>query len=400
MRRYWLSIALVLFIALSLGTYYIQANGRYPEFALTKQEGDEKEAANVLLQGRFGQIPRNNLVAIGSQGSEYEIERPFLARISTYWGSEELRRLMDEHRQFMRGKRDPRSFYEDDRLLAYADVKGDYTNSGLRNSRFVVSVLDKNTGQASSYEAGVPNGNMYNQIIVNDVQVIGEQLKVTAQNYNKNGVEIHLYTLGLTSGNAPADQTLIRVSDQPNMDMNLSSGDEENMLSPSRYIVFRLSTLKRVPTEYGGYNMEETAARLLVFNIQTGQEVKIESQDINDLLKSGSKYKDLSISSQGDNLFLAKKTEEGVRTIRYNIPEAKVAVRDVQTDSVDRTIIKNGRLYMLIRNASEKRELPSLVIADAGTGNLLYKGKISLKETDLYHPDEINKLYIYDLVVK
>lgn len=402
MRRYWLTIVLVPFIVLCIGTYYIQAESRYPEFVLQKQEGDEKEAAFVLLRGQYGENSRPETVTIGSQGSEYDGERSFFARIAPYWGSEEVKKLAEEHRNFMRGKREPFSFYEDDDLLVYANVKGDDFGKQLKNARFSVSLLDKKTGRSSSYEVGVPNGNLYNWIYVYDVQVVGDQVKVVTQNNDANSrSEIHLYSFGLRNGEAPADQILFREQESENMKTNIGGGFEENAVRPSRYIVFHAIQLKQAQggqSGYGGYPMEEAGAQLLVFDIQTGQEVKIESREINDLLRDGTRHA-FSLSLQGDNIFLANKSGEGVRVIRYNIPEAKTTVNDVGIDSVVHTTLKNGRLYMLIGKNMGRQELPSLAVADASTGKLLYKGTISLKGTEPDRTDALRKLFVYDLLV-
>lgn len=398
MRRYWILIVLVPLIVLCVGAYYVQADSRYPEFVLEKQEGDEKEAAAVLLRGQFGQNHRQGAVTVGLQGSEYSSEQSFFARIAPRWGREEIKKLAEEHRNFIRGKRNPLSFYEDDNLLAYADVTGDFSNSGLYNFRFAVSLLDKKNGRSSSYEVSVPNGNLYTQINVYDVQAIGGQLKAVTQNYKSDGSsEIHLYSLALTNGQAPVDQILLQ---SENADSNILGGYEANALRPSRYVVFHAVQFHKVQNAHGDYSREEAGGRLFVFNIENGQEVRIESPEISDLLSGGARQDAFSINSEGDNLFLAKKTGQGVRLIQYNIPEAKISVKDIQTDFVVYTTVKNGRLYMLVKKNTDREELPSLAVADAGTGNLLFKGSISLKESEPRRTGEFSKLFIHDLLVK
>lgn len=404
MRRYWFSIILFPLIVLCVGTYYIQAESRYPEFVLEKQEGDEKEAAAVQLQGQFRQGSMRDAVNIGLHGSEYAGEKSFLARIAPYWGREEVKKLAEEYRNFMRGKREHFSFYEDERLLVYANVKEKYSGSGQYSFRFTVSLLDKKTYRSSSYEVNVPNGNLYNRVIVNDVQVVGEQLKVVTQNYNNNGnteiVEIHLYTLGLTDAKEPVDQVLFQSRGNTDMNTNIGMGNEENVIHPNKYIVIHSVQIEKVQNDRGGYTMKETGGQLHVFDIQSGQEVKLESQEISEFLSGGARENRLGISLQGDNLFLAKKTGKGTRVVRYNIPEARLTAHDVQTDSVDNLTLMNGRLYMLTKKYADKEELPSLVVADADTGKLLFKGDISLKGTESNRADELGNLYIYDLLVK
>ncbi len=54
MKRYWLSIVLVVLIVVSLGIFYIESSlNSLPSFTLAKLEGDEKQAAAVVVQGKF-----------------------------------------------------------------------------------------------------------------------------------------------------------------------------------------------------------------------------------------------------------------------------------------------------------------------------------------------------------
>jgi hypothetical protein len=403
MKRFWLSILLVPLIVAGVGSYYIQAAAhRMPEFVLQRQSGDEQAAARVSFQGAYGIREFRETVSIDAQGSEYYREKSLFDKLSSPdWGSWDLKRLIERYPQFMRGKREVRALYEDENRLAYANVKGE-GSEGRRNFRFAVSVLDKKQDRTvSSYEAAVPNGKLYQQILVHDVQVVGEQLKVVTVNYTYNGQqEPHLYTLGLQSGQAPMDQTLpYEPSGSPDIETFLEEGYPSNAAEPSRYTVLYAMLTKKVKEADGSYSFEEMGGRLLVYDIRSGQEVKIDSQEISDFL-SGGRQGHL-IEHEGDSLYFAKQTGQGVTVIQYDIAGAKSVERSVQTGADLRFMdLDDRRLYMVTGSDQKGFAPPSLVIADVTTGSTIYQGTIALKEADRYPAETLNNLMIHGFTVK
>jgi hypothetical protein len=404
MKRYWTSILLVPVIVLCIGTYYIQAAAfGLPQFVIEKQEGDENAADGVDLSGQYGGSNRSSEpLNIGLQGSEYVNEKSFFERLSPYWGSEEVKRLAEEYRDFMRGKRGPQSFYEDDGLLAYVNVKEDnLPGTGRVNYRFEVSSQDKKNGRSSSYEVAVPNGNRYGMVQVQDVQATQGQLKVVTQNFMKNNgqTEIHLYSLDEVNRQTPADRTLWK---QPpgsaDTDTNISAVYETDWVHANPYSAFLVSQYQRNKTDQSGSEAKKTGSQLLIFDIRTGEEVKLESQEIRDFLSGDWEMKQGGISIQGDNLYLAKNGGNGFNVIRWSIPDAKLSMQEIRSDSVTYSILKNDRFYMLTRR--NPKELPSLVVADANTGSVLFKGTVSLKGSEQQRAEKLAKLTIYAVNVK
>jgi hypothetical protein len=404
MKRHWLSFVVAAFSVLCIGGYYIQAAAtQLPDFTLETKEGDEKEASALMLAGRFGQNRYNEAVNISSQGSEYTRQRSFLERMATpYWGSDELTKLSEEHKQFMRGKREPFSFYEDGDLIAYVNAKSDFSAAaGYINLRFTVSVLDKKSKGVSSYELSVPDGNKYQQLMVHDIQVVGEQLKVVTENSKTGGSsEVHLYTL--TKGKAPVDQTLLSYSSEssPDTRVNMRRVYDTDETAPHRFIAFYVVQTKNVRNESGSYTEQEVGGQVHIYNIQNGEEVKLESREITDLLGGQKDSNSLNLNTEAEHLFLTKESKQGMRVIDYSIPDAKVTANDVLLGPVMSSKVKNHRLYMLMNNKGDNKQPSTVAVADVNTGQLLYKGTVSLRGTEQSQGDSMSKLFVHDIIVK
>jgi hypothetical protein len=396
--RYWLSIALALLIVVSVGSYYIEADSSKPDFVLVKRMGDEKEAAGVRLSGQFGQNGPDGAVSIGTAGSEYRSDRFLAARLDPYWGYGQFRRVIAEHRNFMRGKQNWSELYEDGSVLAYADVREVGAGAAARSYKLAVSWLDKATNRTSSFEVGLPTSAAYKQVRVADVQVFGDQLKIVTRNYRTSdeNAEIHLYSLALKDGSVLSDKKLLLEEG----DVLVRGPYEEEWFRSSRYAVFLVGQLRQVPGGRKDYSAEETGRQLALFDLQTGEQVKIVSAEIADLLDSTSEPIDLNISLQGDKLYAAKKIESGAREIMYDIATAKTSVHDVQTDPVRFMTLGGGRLYMLTDPHADKKELPSLVVADAAAGKLLYEGTVAVKGSEQDSAAALSKLTIFNMLVQ
>jgi hypothetical protein len=405
MKRYWLSFVVAVFSVLCISGFYIQAAVKQlPDFALQTKEGDEKEASAFMLRGQYGQNRYTETVNISYEGSEYTSQRTFLERMTTtYWGSDGLTKLSEEHRQFMRGKREPFSFYEGGDLVAYVNVTSNFSAAAGYNPRFMVSVLDKKGGGVSSYELSVPDGNKYQQLMVHDIQVMGEQLKVVTENYSTTGgrSEVHLYTLGLMNDKTPIDQTLLSYSgtSSPDTRIDMRRVNDTDEIAPHQFIAFHIVQVKNVRNDGVSYREQEVGGQVHIYNIQTGDEMKMQSGEIADLLGGQIVANTVHLNIEADHLYLTKEGKEGLSVIKYSIPDGKVTANDIQVGSIMSSIVKNQRIYMLLM--TDKGERPSTVaVADVNTGKLLYTGVVSLRATEQSSGDSMSKLFVHELVVK
>lgn len=428
MRRYGLSIVFVLLIVISIGTFYIQTTASsYPDFILKKQYGDEKEIEGVSLRGQYFNNRINATINVSSAGTKYMNERSLFGLIDPYyWDNGEVKQIVSEHRQFMRGKRGFNGIYEDDQLLVYAEAKSDDSvSSGVRRFYFEVSVLDKKQNKTWSYEVSVPDGELNRIINVLDVQVFGDEIIVVTSNFNMIDSEYHRYSLGLKSNQIPLDQ-LIMLPQPQNVEIersgtvvnfNVQRVYETSITKPSQYNIFYAIQTQTVPESNNMINsnnvsvqlinpvtsQEIVSAQMIVYDLQTGREVKIDSQEVIEFLETQSGTNLMNFDMDGDNVFLTKQSNQGVIVMEYNIPNDKATIHDVQlddqTDAVIYKVIKNQRLYMLMGDVTDSNQ-PSLIIVDLNSDKMIYKGTIELNETEQYKTNELNKLSFYHIVVK
>lgn len=428
MRRYGLSIVFVLLIVISIGTFYIQTTASsYPDFILKKQYGDEKEIEGVSLRGQYFNNRINATINVSSAGTKYMNERSLFGLIDPYyWDNGEVKQIVSEHRQFMRGKRGFNGIYEDDQLLVYAEAKSDDSvSSGVRRFYFEVSVLDKKQNKTWSYEVSVPDGELNRIINVLDVQVFGDEIVVVTSNFNMIDSEYHRYSLGLKSNQIPLDQ-LIMLPQPQNVEIersgtvvnfNVQRVYETSITKPSQYNIFYAIQTQTVPESNNMINsnnvsvqlinpvtsQEIVSAQMIVYDLQTGREVKIDSQEVIEFLETQSGTNLMNFDMDGDNVFLTKQSNQGVIVMEYNIPNDKATIHDVQlddqTDAVIYKVIKNQRLYMLMGDVTDSNQ-PSLIIVDLNSDKMIYKGTIELNETEQYKTNELNKLSFYHIVVK
>ena len=254
MKRYWLSIVLVVLIVVSLGIFYIGSSlNPLPSFTLAKLEGDEKQAAAVVVQGSLAKS--NGFVWIGQTGSTYDSEQTYLEQfVDLYFPAEnglgQLAQLKKEHRSFMRGKQNLGGFYEDKQVLAdvelisiYNDVKRNY------NFRLKVSMLDKEDNQVNEFEVSIPQDSEYQWMTILDVQIVGKQLKVLTQNVKQNAesswigdrTESHIYSIDV-AGEKIVDDLISGMDKQinANEELRFSLVNNTNLLKPSERAIYQL----------------------------------------------------------------------------------------------------------------------------------------------------------------
>jgi hypothetical protein len=409
MKRYWKVAVLVPFIVLCIGTYYINAaSTSYPDYYLKTQAGDEKEVSGISLQANY----TNQSLAIHSEGSVYQSEESFWDSLnSRYYNVPAIAKLRKEHRQFMRGKDNPASFYEDDKVLSYVEIESKYIPGiGQADSRFIVSDYDKEQNRSSSFKVTVPQENDYQWINICDVQIVGRTLNLITMNTKNNEArainatytEVHLYKLDLDQKNIAADQIILS-GDSANLDerIEIRSVFETVFTKPNRYSVFQITHSKKEERKVASGFISTGIQELVYYDLESSRLVPIQAESINELIK---KSDNLTISYSHNELMLTYlKDPNAVRVIRYSLAENKVK-SDLTIDTkhslangerLTFAVIAKNRLYMI---GSLKHETfgvaPSLVIADLDTGGILYEGYISRKDNKEISDFEINNILI------
>lgn len=225
MRRYLLSIVLVLFAVTGIGAYFAYgASDRLPEFRLVTLQGDEAVGENIRLGGSYGGRMRSQFLSVEVRGSYYDRDRS----LAQQWreradADPEIAALIRDHRRFMRGK--PRyawalqNLHKDREWLIYADAALYRRGPSAWDVVATIEMLPLSGGEARRYEVTLDQVSANRGGYVRDVARIGE--------------ELHLI---LRVGNDQFADYILDMSGRLIRKVNLAGGDGEPVNSANRYL--------------------------------------------------------------------------------------------------------------------------------------------------------------------
>lgn len=131
MRRYWLSILMVVLGVSGIATYYSYGRLDFlPDYKLETIQGDAKEGAVIELSGSQYLERRSEALNINFKGSEYyrsneNMRKNVLSGDSWFYKQPDIKQMIKDHKSFMRGKLNAQGFYRDEEWVVYAEVKAE-----------------------------------------------------------------------------------------------------------------------------------------------------------------------------------------------------------------------------------------------------------------------------------
>ncbi|MFC4808300.1 hypothetical protein [Paenibacillus sp. GCM10023250] len=404
MRRYWLSIALPVFVAASIGTYYVGAATRdMPDFRIETVAGDPKEAAKLILKAdtRIGD-EKYHRVEIGTNGSVYNERRSFLAQLDNDFtdNSPDLVRLKKEHRGFMRGKLSTNGFYAGDEAIIYADARPKETNpaSGLSDYSIAVAALDLKTGKKTHFDAIMPGKQQYSYLYVYDVQMLDGQAKLLVQLSKDRGfgqlgmmTEIHLLTVDLDNEGIAGDMTVAADADQGagKREQYAIHATSEGAASPSGYALLSGSNVQAGKDKDGTYTERTLASQVLVLDYKTGKltPVPAEGGDEANTARMLSGGKLITIKKAAGKLTLrSDDLASNERGETYDVPLDLAAA-----NSSMQRFIYGGRLYVLNRVNADGE----ILVVNLADGKVTYRGKLTVDGTPERQRELLQPMTLY-----
>ncbi|UKS27500.1 hypothetical protein LOZ80_00670 [Paenibacillus sp. HWE-109] len=408
MKRYWLLIVLIVFSVCSMSYYYVaEAQSPKPEYYLKTIAGQEENAAKVVVQGSY----EVEAISVTTQGSYYPSDH------QTYWKQldssdyflDDLAGLREQHRSFMRGKRDVNAFFEDEKVIGYAGSESPFGLEKEQSDILNIALYDKGQKKQSADFKVQIKKNKDEFISVSDVQVKERTMKVVVAYQPKfhsetefASTEYHLYTIDLDKRSIVAHE---RIETGAKQDAKLRTivynvwGTQP--LSAKGYIIFDQTTyaLKDVKDHRPDTSNDELLNHeIFAYDIWKGQLTKIQNESIQKLLmKSGD---DLIIRQTGDNVYFNLFSESGPsEVLSYSISDNKVnsdvvlELQSLQSEWGRTGIfqIVNNRLYMLMFG----KQNPAIAIVDLATKKTIYQGVIERKDMV-----KVDKLAFSDITVK
>ncbi|MGX1826599.1 hypothetical protein ACWIDQ_21610, partial [Heyndrickxia sporothermodurans] len=195
MKRYISSIVIIAIMFCTIGAFYIYtaAANSLPEVKIVKVSGNDDELKNVVISGNYHIGNANENFEATKKGTTYFSERSIFERLDLEKGK--LLELRKNYRNFMRGKHDLDSIYEDNELLIYTELNPRYNKYSMD-----FSILNKKNKKKNSFKVEIPNYQEFTEVYFHDVQRVGNELKVITENnrrsdQDKNKIELHVYTI-------------------------------------------------------------------------------------------------------------------------------------------------------------------------------------------------------------
>lgn len=404
MRKHWKLITLVILMLVTLGVFYTHSSLaalKYPEFKIKTLSGDESEIENSVLYASLVDNEENVFAEITSKGTDYLGNYSYLDSLLMWDESTEVKRLQKEYRKFMRGKNGYlNQIYEDENVLAYVEMKMDYSNTGnyQLTYSFYVDVLDKATNQSRTFTVPVPENQNYNYVQVHQIQVMEGQVKVVTVNdlvrsvseagYDSYHDEIHLYSINIKNEELVRDDILLDLPKKDNTSFGIDVLDRENESGVGDYIAYHVQSteLGLVDETDGSYEAGMTESRLFLYNLKT-----MEQKEVN--MPSGYDEELYPELLSAEYIYFSQDIEDQLDLIQYNFNTDEVEEQYVfellnsGETSQSNYAIMNEKIYLM--NQPVIGEVATDVkVADIKTGDVLYEGVVEISKAN-----KNNKLY-------
>ncbi|MFC3747631.1 hypothetical protein [Paenibacillus sp. GCM10012306] len=185
MKKYIVNAVLVVFAVITIGTYYVQASQEtLPNYKLTMVQGDASFVEGIALYGNY--LTKDSVFGIKrayitTNGTDYPDEKSTISQsLNQRPVKTQLDEWIDQHRQFMRGKKNLAGFYENQDILAYVNGTVDQQQSNdpsaKRKAEISISVLNKQKDDTQEIRSDLNVDHDVSNIFVQNVQLVDQQL--------------------------------------------------------------------------------------------------------------------------------------------------------------------------------------------------------------------------------
>ncbi|PLT29606.1 hypothetical protein [Peribacillus deserti] len=402
MKKYWKISLLIAVVVLTVGSFYTHSaysSTQLPQFYIKKDSGDSSILKKVTFSGDYLVGSINQGVTVEHNKTTYDTEKSFIEQFDREFAHRDpaIKQLQKEYRNFMRGKYNTEAFYEDNQLLSYADILNATTNSGSRSFVFKISVLNKKTNNSTSFDYAIPNPDQYNHVYVEDVQYFGKELKVLTRSYLQDteldGEELDVYTFDIPNKKLLSKDEVKGHSKNGMVYTRLPGVDP---LKPNKYAVYSISE-RELENEEGTEPPKPKEKELVVYDLGKNQKVDINFPK--DILKMN--LDALPAFVDGSTIYFTEEKNNAVRLKVFNIDtrelenEITLPVEKHSDSREIQSMIKNGKLYLLIKyNKMQNAEI-KIMIADIKTEKMVYSGTLMTDKSQ-----SIRSLQLYNILVK
>lgn len=390
-ERYWKLMFTSCLFVFGIGFFYLHdtfAEKELPEYTWEKQKGNEEVLEDVLVQAYIQDGSYiGETIQIAGEKRKYLSQLSFLERLTGAMDNLKIKQLQQKYRGFMRGKEESTyNFYEDKRMLAYANVSSEWDGSQFKQSNFALEVetVSKRDDETTSFFIKLPNQDQYDYMDVGEVTVLGDKLYVLTQNDmlvdDESQSEMRLYTIDLTNEKLISEQRLFSDKEENvKGDREVTLLHDTDELQASSYIAVMTRNLDE----------DDQTKQLRLFDIEKQEEWSV------DLPKKMLEQE--VVAHMGDETFYFIYEQKGKLSVTpYQIAEQQlddpieIPISDaIDVNTMKYTKIIHDKLYLLYDmnsymgregNAPQiKGNPPLMYVIDLKAKALRYEGELTPK---------------------
>lgn len=367
MKKYWQLLLIAGVIVVTLSVHYIQvvtAKNTDYQFTFEKIAGDENYLDSLVIEA--------NVEYWTGYGSVLISEDETTLMDSSYYNRRPLvfQKLIDEHKNFMRGKAPiANNYFEDDTKLVYVkDPEEAWKVKEGETYSYKVDVLDKVKKTTSSFEIQSQLKSRLNWVFYSDLTVVNNELKLLVRQVNHDGREqLYHVIIDLKKQQLLSESLIEEVTSDENTRASIESYNTNFNLGHEKYHIYSVNSYDQNKPESDILSREFHA-----FNAETNEVTAIQ-------LPEGLEQKLQSIAVDDNYLVIAYATSTEKVIYRYNIGQQRWLEPLMFPQPVNSNIelngmsAINGKLYVM----NEMDNDNVLQILDIEKGTLLYEGKLS-----------------------
>ncbi|MED3650165.1 hypothetical protein [Heyndrickxia sporothermodurans] len=375
MKRYISSIVIIAIMFCTIGAFYIytSAANSLPEMKIVKVSGNDDELKNVVISGNYHIGNTNENFEATTKGTTYFSERSFFEKLDLEKGK--LLELRKYYRNFMRGKHDLDSIYEDNELLIYTELNPRYNKYSLD-----FSILNKKNKKKNSFKVEIPNYQEFTEVYFHDVQRVGNELKVITENnrrsdQDKNKIELHVYTIDYEQKKIMKDDIIAsKFMGNEHTGYQYVTIYSTDPTITNKYFAIQDNDVKVQEHQDGGIDEQIVKSEIVTYNYE---KEKIEK------IKVPKQYYDAQIVNDKDGtIYFILTNEKDVIVSKVNIDKhsvekiRKISLPEMGGNQHQVIKINNGKIYILTSKA-DANDKNTFFVMDIRSGQNLYQGKIT-----------------------
>ncbi|QHJ70946.1 hypothetical protein [Planococcus halotolerans] len=408
MKKYWKSIAVIIGIILSIGTFYVNSAisaEHYPVLTVQTVNGDAEEMESLIIEGSYRNLSSMNYLGtdlkITAQGSSYN-SPSLLDRVTGYYPTV-IKELKEANRSFMRGKSlAANQYFEDNQFLAYANIDQKISSLGSSKFNFEISVLNKADDEVNSFTLKVPVEDGLDHVFLEDVQLVKDKIYLITQNMTiKNddfNDEKRVYEIDRISQKLTNQEALLKFTQWKESLHTHIQLVEGSPTAATEHIIM-VKTEDTVMEDTESTRVTDSKQEIISYNLASKVTETINIPGLN------LEENQLSFV-KGSTIYFTRVEEQELIVTPYQLganqveQDYRIQLRStIDNEHIESPIIsvEEDKLYVVSRQIDSNFN-GDVAVVDIKTGEPLFEGQITLGNSSEEHGDF--EIYMHEISVK